>query len=421
MVSIAAKIICLLILVYAIFDIVNCKNENNRSLIWGFYLMSAEVFFRMTEAVVSWEQIKYSVFLILLIGVLVDRKPLGVPAGYLFYLMLLFVGISFTDVPEDASMRKAIVFNLLGPVLLGWCAIVFYKREIKLNTVYLALFYGILPVLSMVIFLYFRTPTLSEIRFRGTANFQTSGGFGPNQVATALGFGIFAISALMIAKKKITGFLILDVFLLLYVIFRGLLTFSRGGMLTGVLVLIAFAIFFALSSKNYIKIFIKYIIMSLLFVTAIWVYTSEVTGGMLNNRYTGKNESGVQKKDISSGRGDIISFQFDNFMQNPIFGIGVGNGKYSRKGSGKHITGASHNEMGRIIEEHGLIGLLSLTFLLVVPLLHLRAQSNISMAFTISFYLLWFLTINHSGMRIAFPAFVYSLSLLNITTDEEEN
>lgn len=420
MVSIVAKIICTLILVYAIFDIVSCKNKNNRSLMWVFYLMSAEVFFRMTGGLVSWEQIKYSTFLLLFIGVIVDKRSLQVPASYIFYILLLFIGISFTDVPDEASMRKAIVFNLLGPVLLGWCAIVFYKREIKLSRIYLALFYGTLPILSMVTYLYFRTPSLSELKFGGAANFAASGGFGPNQVATALGFGIFALSALIIARRKVTGFVILDVIILLYIIFRGLLTFSRGGMMTGVIALIVFAVFYALSNKNYVTIFFKYIIMALLFITAIWVYTSEVTGGMLTNRYTGKSASGVQKKDMTSGRTKIISYQYDNFMENPIFGIGVGNGKYSRIDSGKHITGASHNEMGRIVEEHGLIGLISLVFLLVVPILNLRTQSNVSRAFTLSFYLLWFLTINHSAMRIAFPAVVYGLSLLNITNDEED-
>ena len=39
-------------------------------------------------------------------------------------------------------------------------------------------------------------------------------------------------------------------------------------------------------------------------------------------------------------------------------------------------------------------------------------------AFTISFYLFWFLTINHSAMRIALPGFIYGLSLIRIVPDE---
>ncbi len=80
---------------------------------------------------------------------------------------------------------------------------------------------------------------------------------------------------------------------------------------------------------------------------------------MLNNRYTGKNASGVQKKDITTGRADIFAVQFENFLANPL-GIGVGNGKYERKKSLKKVTAASHNEVGRLLEEHGFIGLLLL-------------------------------------------------------------
>jgi hypothetical protein len=38
--------------------------------------------------------------------------------------------------------------------------------------------------------------------------------------------------------------------------------------------------------------------------------------------------------------------------------------------------------------------------------------------FLLCFVLFWLLTINHAAMRIAAPAFVYSLSLLNINLGE---
>jgi len=419
LVSGVSKIVSSIIILYAIVDIINSKNENNRSLMWVSYFMSAEVFFRMSGGMISWELVKYITFLLLFIGVVVDKDKLNMHLGFLIYILLLFIGVSFTDVPPEESTRKQIIFNLLGPVLLGWCAIVFYKKKISLDTMYLALFYAILPIISMVIYLYFRTPTFSEIRFSGSASFAASGGFGPNQVATALGLGFFLIGALIIAKKKITGFVILDILIFLYIVFRCLLTFSRGGMFTGILALIIFAVFFALSQKDFAKIISKYVLLSLLFLVAIWVYTSEVTGGMLDNRYKGKNARGVQKEDISSGRIALMSHQFENFLEHPFLGIGVGNGKSDRLKSGNHITGAAHNEIGRMLEEHGLVGFLSLILLISIPLTGMRNKSNMSKAFTLSFYFLWFLTINHSAMRIALPSLVYGMSLINITTDEE--
>lgn len=138
---------------------------------------------------------------------------------------------------------------------------------------------------------------------------------------------------------------------------------------------------------------------------------------MLNNRYTGKNASGVQKEDLSSGRSDIIKGQFKNFLENPL-GIGVGNGKYARLQE-VQVTGASHNEIGRLFEEHGYVGLIILILLLITPLLLLFNANNLQKAFLLSFYLIWFLTINHSAMRVALPGFVYALSLMKITEYEE--
>jgi hypothetical protein len=72
-----------------------------------------------------------------------------------------------------------------------------------------------------------------------------------------------------------------------------------------------------------------------------------------------------------------------------------------------------------LIEEHGLLGVLALLILLLVPLENIYFSNNYQRAFLVSFYVFWFLTINHSAMRIAFPAFVYGLSLIRISADDD--
>ena len=77
------------------------------------------------------------------------------------------------------------------------------------------------------------------------------------------------------------------------------------------------------------------------------------------------------------------------------------------------IAAASHNEMSRILAEHGLFGAFAFLILLLAPLIYrMKNRSNI---FFFSFYFFWLLTINHSAMRIAAPGFIYALCLLNIT------
>jgi hypothetical protein len=270
----------------------------------------------------------------------------------------------------------------------------------------------------MISYIYFRTPDLEELVFNTASNFKTSGGFGPNQVATMVGFGAFILGVFLFVRVNMSIYIFLDGIFLTYFIYRGLLTFSRGGMITAAMAFAFFAIFmFSFQKVTLVKIS-KYIFVSFVLFLGVWLYTSNITGGMIDNRYSGKNTLGVQKKDVSAGRSKLIDSQLDGFYESPIFGIGVGNGKYKRIASGKKITAASHNEVSRLIEEHGSLGIIALLILLTAPLQNIYFSNNYQRAFLISFYTFWFLTINHSAMRIAFPAFIYGLSLIRIVPDE---
>lgn len=401
-----------------ILYIYNSRNENEEAFIFAAYLVGAEVFIRMTGGLILYETGKYGVILFLGLGILIGRFKQIFSVQYIFYILLLLLGIVFTQVPEGESLRKNILFNLSGPIVLGVSAIYFYKRPITKKQLYDALFFMLLPLFSMITFLYFRTPDLKEIVFNSEANFATSGGFGPNQVATAIGLGMFIITIFILPRKKLTGYLFLDAIFLIYFSYRGLLTFSRGGIITAFISLFLFSFLYVLYKRVSINIILKYLFVISFFMASVWIYTSDITGGMLENRYTGRNKTGV-KEDITSGRIKILEVQVKNFFDNPL-GIGVGNGKYERQKDIDSITAASHNEVGRLLEEHGYIGLLLLLILLFTPLVHFFSSSLYQKAFIISFYTIWFLTINHSAMRIAVPGFIYALSLIIITDYEEE-
>ena len=418
-IPIVPKLFSTLFIAISILIIVSSRNKNDEALILTSYLVGSEVFWRMTRGLFLYETGKYGATFLLLIGILFVGIKQKVNPLFFFYLLLLIIGIVFTQVPPNESIRNAISFNLSGPITLGFFAIYLNLKPIERSTFYSVLFVMLLPVFSMVSYMYFRTPDLKEIVFGGVANFETSGGYGPNQVATILGFGIFVLGVFILLKKKVTGYVFLDYAFLIYFIYRGLLTFSRGGILTGAISLIIFSIFIIISQKNPFKLFLKYIAISIVALIGIWIYTSDITGGMLNNRYTGKNAKG-KSKDITSGRGEIFKMQLESFYEAPFFGIGVGNGKYKRAASGKNVTAASHNEISRLIEEHGSIGILILVILISVPIAHFYNSNNYQRAITLAFLSFWFLTINHSAMRIAFPGFIYALSLIRIIDDDNE-
>jgi hypothetical protein len=274
-------------------------------------------------------------------------------------MLFLLIGIAFINIPFTESIRKEIAFNLSGPILLGVSAIYFYKRKLSLNTVLDLLFVIVLPIIAMLSLLFFKTPDVTDIVFTSNANFATSGGYGPNQVSTILGFGVFIFLVHLVLKKRISVVFLLDIGFFIYLIYRGLLTFSRGGMLTALLAILAFSFFYIFSVKDKFNQLIKYTGIVVLFGLILVSYTSYKTDGMLINRYTNKNSAGIEKKDISTGRVTLFVTEFEAFLDNPFFGLGVGGGKFYRQDKLDKLA-ASHNEMSRLLSEHGMIGLVVL-------------------------------------------------------------
>jgi O-antigen ligase len=104
------------------------------------------------------------------------------------------------------------------------------------------------------------------------------------------------------------------------------------------------------------------------------------------------------------------------FLDNPIFGVGVGKNKeYRLETTG--VDAASHNEITRMLAEHGSFGLFALLILFFTPMIvYLNNKQNI---FVLAFLIFWLLTINHAAMRLAAPAFIYALSLLKVSLTDE--
>lgn len=204
----------------------------------------------------------------------------------------------------------------------------------------------------------------------------------------------------------------------LYVTYRGLITFSRGGMITG-FVMIATLIgvtFFFISQANRIRMLIMIGFVALIFSVA-WSFSSEQTNGLIEKRYSNKDAAGREKEDELSGRGELAEDEYQTFKEHPIIGIGVGRSMEQRYAKTGEII-ASHSEITRMISEHGSFGILALIILFVTPLiLYLDNKYNV---YLLSCLLFWMLTINHAAMRLAAPAFMYSLALVKVIIKRDE-
>ena len=414
-----ASILSIGIVFFGVVIIITRKNEYQEAVLFSAYLIGSEVLFRMTGGAVLHELTKYAVMLFLFTGLVVERKKHQINPLFIIYLLLLLIGISFTDVPFPESIRKAIAFNLSGPFLLGIAAMYFYNRKVSLNQLLRILFYVALPIITMVSYLYFKTPSIQDIVFGTDASFEASGGFGPNQVSTILGIGIFILAIHILMKKEFSGSILLDYLLFIYIFYRTLLTFSRGGFYTIIIAFGSFFFFFFLYQKQQKSQLIRFAVLGLVLLISISIYTSERTGGMLNNRYLNQNVQGETKKDISTGRLWLFTQELETFYEHPFFGVGVGSSKFYRK-EVSDKEAASHSEISRLLSEHGVIGLLILVLLILIPISKMKHQSYLARAFLSAFMLIWFLTINHSAMRIALPAFFYGLSVIQFVKKEEE-
>jgi len=413
------NIYTLLIIVTGIIIILITRNKNEEALYLLSYLVGAEIFIRAIDGAILYETGKYGLILFSLLGIFLGPIKGKISISLLIYILLLSIGIIFTQVPSGESIRKAIAFNLSGPISLAIFALYCNFRHITIKELNQLLFFVLLPIFSMISLVYFKTPSLEDLVFTTSSNFDTSGGFGPNQVSTMIGVGTFIIAIFIILRVQLSKYLFLDIIFLAYFTYRGLLTFSRGGMLTAGVALVAFIGCIVLHKRLTFKKLFLYTSVSFALFMGVWLYTTNITGGLISNRYAGKNAKGVQKKDASAGRGAIFEAQLESFYKSPFFGIGVGNGKYKRMETNVDITAAAHNEISRLLEEQGILGFIALLILLFKPLVNIYFGTMYQRSFLISFYVFWFLTINHSAMRLAFPAFVYGLSLIKITNNHE--
>ncbi len=393
------------------------KNKSFYVLMACVYMVGIEVFLRMNGGTFFYEAIKYLVIVFILIG-LFSNNFSNQSLIYVLYVFLLIPGIfvAVTEMGFQTDIRRAIAFNLSGPVCLGITAIFCYKRTITFKQIQSLLLFMLLPILSMTVYLILYTPNLQDVITSTESNFETSGGFGPNQVATVLGIGMFVLSVRFFISKETIFHRLFDLALLGYLSFRALVTFSRGGVFTAIIMIFGFIGLYYIKVNIKTKFRIKVsLLIFMIMILFTWVISSIQTSGFLDKRYANEDAAGREKKDITTGRTDLIAFEFNEFIDNPFLGIGVGKVKEERLNE-TGVEAASHSEISRIVAEHGLLGVFAFLILLITPLVfRLRNKTNL---FFYSFYIFWLLTINHSAMRIAAPAFIYGLCLLNIKYEE---
>ncbi len=412
-VPIFSRIYSLFILVGGIVYIVKKQNRQNEVLLVAAYISGAEVFLRTTDGVIVYEFCKYAVMIVIAFGMFFSGfSKNAIP--YWIYLLLLIPSVVIATFVLNSSVedRKIISFVISGPACLGFSALYAYQRKVSYDQMHNILLAVGLPIISLTTYLVLYNPSVRDVITGTDSNTATSGGFGPNQVSTALGLGIFVFVCRAILQSSSFKTVILNLAIAAIITFRGVVTFSRGGIYTAIVMisLLLFGLYVKFNANGKIKL--SYFIVGLFTISSlIWVYSLSQTNGMIGNRYSNKDASGRLKESKFTGREELAASELNAFYSSPIFGVGVGKSMEIRKQE-TGIDAASHNEISRLLAEHGSLGILILLILFITPvILHFDNKENFFM-YPILFF--WLLTINHAAMRIAAPAFVYSLTLLKV-------
>ncbi len=403
---------------FFMFRIFYTNNKNEQALIAAGYITGFEVFSRMTGGALTYEFAKYAVIMFLLLGMFykgLHRKSWP----YAVYILFLVPGVLFSAINLNygSNIANAIGFNLSGPVALGIAALYCYNRKISMSQLQNILLAVLLPIVSMTVYLYLYTPSIRDVVTGTESNFAASGGFGPNQVSTILGLGtLILFSRLFLIRNRFIN--IIDLALLTMIFYRAVVTFSRGGVITAGVCAILFLVVFFIKAPPIRKATLipKFALISGVAIV-VWLFTSVSTSGLIDKRYANQDAAGREKADLTTGRAELLNEELQAFYQYPLTGIGIGKAKeYRLERTGR--SSASHNELSRILSEHGLFGLMALAILFFTPLIF--RLSNKSNLFLFTFVAFWFLTINHSSMRIAAPAFIYGLALISIVSEAKK-
>ncbi|WP_256867477.1 O-antigen ligase family protein [Winogradskyella forsetii] len=381
------------------------------------YFVGIEVLMRTTKGSVSYEASKYLVILFMFLGMFYKGVS-GKAYPYFIYLMFLIpsIFVASTTLSFDANFRTNIAFVLSGPACLGFAALFCYDKKVSSKQLHTVMLFMLLPLLAHVSYNFFYTPDIKEIITNTASNTKASGGFGSNQVATVFGLGMFILAVRFFSKSPNLGLKLLNITLFGIMTFRALVTMSRGGVIAAVIgVLVFLGFYYGYVNRRKRNELFQLITLFCFGIVAIWLYSSTQTSGMLDKRYANEDSLGREKGDISTGRTDLFIEEIEGFISNPVFGIGSSRAKDQRiEDTGQGVI--SHNEVSRTLAEHGALGVLIMIILIFKPLYY-RSQNKNNLFFY-AFLCLWFATINHSGMRIAMPAFIYALALLNVKNEK---
>ncbi len=413
-----------LVLIQSISYVNSAKSQDEKHLRiinLLFYLAPIEIFTRIVNCspFIPYEFGKYVTFFLLLRGLSFSKS--SNKTGY--NLILLLVPGIILGWPMAPDYRF-IIFDIMGLINLGLGSAYFgglylIKAKVDMRSAMRLILYSLIAAL---IYTVLKTPDYDDIDFQLSANFKTSGGFGSNQVSTAFGLGLFISFYLWEQRTSFSGFnRFIDLALSGLFLFQGLLTFSRGGIIGGVLGIILYIIWRhsysqTIETKNRLKNLNlgKIVFVSIPFLIMLTLFANSITNGNLLLRYQGETEGtliGSKENDLNNfttGRVDLFLEDLKIFIKYPIFGSGVSVSSQIRT---YHKGVAAHVELSRLLAEHGIFGMI-IFLMFLFKLFSLSYKREPGLLILLVLFVIGFYTTFHAATRTFLSPLLMSIAFL---------
>ncbi len=399
-VPVLAKIHSVILLVVGLWYAMHRGGSHKVSVV-AAYIVGSEVLWRMCGGGIFWEFGKYAFALVLGVSLWQQKNRSLDSVATCYFLLLLPSAILTLFVSSLGEARTNISFYLSGPLALA-IGVSFFRRlwlsPIQLQSLLLAL---LGPIAGAAAICYKSTFGSDDVFYGAGSSTAAAGGFGPNQVSAALGFGMMAVALCLwtTPSSKLLRIVLLGAFLLF--VAQALLTLSRTGIYLAAISCALGAVQLARSPKQRLNLLVGGTVVALACWLVVMPAVTKVSGGAVGERF--KNTSGTGREGIVQG--DLVVW-----AHHPLFGAGVGmsRNERTRMGGDRH---AAHTEYARLLSEHGLLGLISLALMVYMPLRAFRSTRTVPdkvLAAAAASFGLLFMSV--SAMRLTLPALALGLA-----------
>ncbi|MEW6216646.1 MAG: O-antigen ligase family protein [Candidatus Bipolaricaulota bacterium] len=324
------------------------------------YAAASQVLWRMSGAPLPHMLGMYVVIAAAGVAALRMRRRPPLEAFAFFLPLLPSCALTVLALGDWKGARQLLAFNLAGPAALFAVLWLLRGRDARLD-IWKLVGIGLGPLAGIATAALWYMRGLGGVEFGTQSNFAASGGFGPNQVASALSLGIVLLVAVLWLRGGM-GRTLWVWGLLAFLTVQALLTFSRSGiaMALGAAAAMGLILLRAPGARAAVA----------LFALLAWVAADRVLVPWLN-RYTGGAFVERYTDPRLSNRDVIAKSDLEMFLDHPVLGVGPGMGTELRESLlGQRV--AAHTEFTRMLGEHGLGGVLALVALALVSVRAVR-------------------------------------------------